>query len=56
VVKLFTPWAWATWFLTELHPNDPDVALGLCHLGMWMPELGYVRILEIEDLSEFRQA
>jgi hypothetical protein len=50
VVKLFTPWAGATWLLTELHPNDPDVAFGLCDLGMGMPELGYVRISEIEDL------
>lgn len=50
VVKLFTPWAGATWLLTELHPNDPDIAFGLCDLGMGMPELGSVRISDIEDL------
>jgi len=50
VVKLFTPWAGATWLLTELHPNDHDVAFGLCDLGIGLPELGYVRISEIEDL------
>ena len=28
VVKLFTPDAGATWLLTELDPNDPDIAFG----------------------------
>ena len=50
VVKLFTPWTSATWLLTELHPNDSDIAFGLCDLGLGMPELGSVRISEIEDL------
>lgn len=30
VVKLFTPDAGATWLLTELDPEEPDVAFGLC--------------------------
>ena len=47
VVKLFTPDAQATWLLTELYPADPDVAFGLCDLGMGFPELGDVRISEI---------
>jgi hypothetical protein len=30
VVKLFTPDAACTWLLTELDPDDPDIAFGLC--------------------------
>lgn len=50
VVKLFTPDAGATWLLTELDPADPDLAFGLCDLGLGCPELGYVRLSEIEAL------
>jgi hypothetical protein len=48
VVKLFTPDARATWLLTELDPADPDLAFGLCDLGLGCPELGYVRLSELE--------
>ena len=48
VVKLFTPDASCTWLLTELDPDDPDIAFGLCDLGMGYPELGSVRISELE--------
>jgi hypothetical protein len=44
VVKLFCPWNAATWLLTELDPEDPDIAFGLCNLGMGFPELGSVRL------------
>lgn len=47
VVKLFTPDAGATWLLTELDPDDPDIAFGLCDLGLGFPELGSVRLSEI---------
>jgi Protein of unknown function (DUF2958) len=50
VVKLFTPDANATWLLTELVPEDPDLAFGLCDLGVGFPELGYVRLSELEQL------
>ncbi|MEA2079594.1 MAG: DUF2958 domain-containing protein, partial [Pseudomonadota bacterium] len=39
VVKLFTPDGSATWLLTELDPDDNDIAFGLCDLGMGSPEL-----------------
>lgn len=42
VIKLFTPDAGATWLLTELDPDDPDIAFGLCDLGLGNPELGSV--------------
>jgi hypothetical protein len=50
VVKLFTPDAGATWLLTELDPTDPDLAFGLCDLGVGYPELGYVRLSEITSV------
>lgn len=51
VVKLFCPWSAATWLLTELDPDDPDIAFGLCDLGMGFPELGSVRLSEIESVT-----
>jgi len=50
VVKLFTPDAGCTWLLTELDPEDPDTAFGLCDLGLGCPELGTVRISELESV------
>lgn len=50
VVKLFTPQGAATWLLTELHHEDPDIAFGLCDLGMRFPELGSVSITELASL------
>ncbi|MGP9812950.1 DUF2958 domain-containing protein [Rhodopseudomonas sp. NSM] len=48
VVKLFCPWGGATWLLTELDPEDPDIAFGLCDLGLGFAELGNVRLSEME--------
>ncbi len=33
----------------KLHPNDPDIAFGLCDLGLQCPELGSVRLSELES-------
>ncbi len=49
VVKLFNPAGAATWLLTELDPEDQDIALGLCDLGMGFPEFGTVRISELQN-------
>jgi len=49
VVKLFYPAGAATWLLTELDPDDPDIAFGLADLGHGFPELGSVRISELES-------
>lgn len=35
------------WLLTEINPDDDDIAFGLCDLGMGFPELGYVSITEL---------
>jgi len=50
VVKLFTPDAGCTWLLTELDPDDPEIAFGLCDLGMGCPELGYVSLAELRTV------
>jgi hypothetical protein len=50
VVKLFTPDANATWLLTELDPDAPDIAFGLCDLGLGSPELGYLSLVEIGNV------
>lgn len=50
VVKLFTPDANATWLLTELDPEEPDIAFGLCDLGLGFPELGSVRVSELKSI------
>ncbi len=48
VVKLFTPDAGCTWLLTEIDPDEQDIAFGLCDLGMGFPELGSVLLSEIK--------
>jgi Protein of unknown function (DUF2958) len=48
VVKLFTPDACCTRLLTEIDPEDPDIAFGLCDLGLGYPELGSVSLSELE--------
>lgn len=50
VVKLFTPDAGATWLISEIYPDQPDLAFGLCDLGMGFPELGDVYLPEIRAL------
>ena len=47
VVKLFCPWGAATWLLTEIDPDNPEIAFGLCDLGMGSPEIGSVSLAEI---------
>ena len=51
VVKLFTPDAGCTWLLTEIDPENPDIAFGLCDLGMGFPELGSVRLSELVAIT-----
>jgi len=50
VVKLFAPDAACTWLLSEIEPENPDVAFGLCDLGMGCPELGSASLSEIGAL------
>ncbi|MFY8162654.1 MAG: DUF2958 domain-containing protein [Brevundimonas sp.] len=48
LVKLFVPWNAGTWLISEIDPDDPDLAFALCDLGVGSPELGYLHIPEIE--------
>jgi hypothetical protein len=50
VVKLFTPDGGCTWLLTEIDPEDPDIAFGLCDLGFGCPELGSVSLSKLESV------
>ena len=63
VVKFFTPWGAASWFIvsgTPLSningdPCEPDYArdwhlFGLCDLGMGFPELGYVLLSQLQEI------
>ena len=50
VVKLFTPDASFTWLLSEIDPDEPDIAFGLCDLGFGFPELGNVSLSEIRSI------
>ena len=50
VVKLFNPGGAGTWLLTEIDPEEPDIAFGLCDLGMGTPELGSVSLSELESI------
>ena len=43
VVKLFNPCGAATWLLTEIDPEAPEVAFGLCDLGMVSQRLAACR-------------
>lgn len=51
VVKLFTPHGGCTWLLTEVEPDDTDIAFGLCDLGMGYPELGSVSLSELASVK-----
>lgn len=51
VVKLFLPGTGCTWLLSELDYEDVDIAFGLCDLGMGFPELGTVRVSELQSVK-----
>jgi hypothetical protein len=50
VLKLFTPWAGATWLISEIE-DDGDTMFGLCDLGLGHVELGYISLKELKSLS-----
>jgi len=51
VVKWFTPFSAATWLISEIDPDDHDIAFGLADLGMGCPELGSIYIPELKALK-----
>jgi len=51
VVKFFDPCGAATWLITEMIPHEPDILFGLCDLGLECPELGTVRLSELQAIK-----
>lgn len=47
LAQAFSPDGGATWLLAEIDPEDPDLAFGLCDLGLGCPELGHVSLIEL---------
>jgi hypothetical protein len=50
VLKLFNPAGPATWLICAMEP-DGDTLFGLCDLGVGEPELGYVSLEELKEVS-----
>src|SRR6478752_2295369 len=50
VLKLFNPMGPATWLICAVEP-DGDTLYGLCDLGFGEPELGYVSLEELKEVS-----
>ena len=48
LVRWFNPAGAGTWLASELDPEDPDIAHCLADLGMGCPEIGSVRVSELE--------
>lgn len=55
VVKLFMTNTNCTWLLTELDNESPNMAFGLCDLGLGFPEIGYVDLNELTELHSPEQ-
>ena len=51
MVKIFSPVGSATWLITSMNPQDGDTLYGLCDLGLGNPELGYVRLSELQSMT-----
>ena len=50
VVKFFTPHWYARWLLTEIDPDYPQRAYGLCDSGDGRPYVGYVCLADLDDV------
>ncbi len=48
LVKWFNPAGAGTWLVVDADPEDPDIHFGLMDLGFGTPELGSVRLSELE--------
>lgn len=48
--RLFLPFSRCVWLLTEVDNDEPDIAFGLCDLGLGFPELGSVWLPELDEL------
>ncbi len=51
VVKFFDPCGAATWLITQMDPEEPDILFGLADLGFGCPEFGSVRLSELRSVK-----
>ena len=51
VVKFFDPCGAATWLITQMDPEEPDILFGLADLGFGCPEFGSVRLSELRTVK-----
>ena len=51
VVKIFSPVSSATGLIASMNPQDEDTMYGLWDLGVGDPELGYVRLSELQSMT-----
>jgi hypothetical protein len=51
VLKFFDPCGAATWLISQMDPDEPDILFALCDLGLGFPELGSVRLSELESVK-----
>lgn len=50
VVKLLLPHTKCCWLLSEIDPDEANIAFGLADLGQGFPEMGYISLSEIFNL------
>lgn len=50
VIKIFNPMGGQTWLISEMDA-DGDTLFGLADLGMGDPEMGYISLAELLDVS-----
>ncbi len=53
VVKLFYPAGSGTWLLSEIEPDEPEIAWAVADLGMGTPEFGTVCLQELAEFKGF---
>ena len=51
VVRFFNPAGAGTWLATDADPEDTDIVFALADLGMGAPELGSVRLSELQSFQ-----
>ena len=50
-VTIFSLVGSSTWIIASMNPQDEDTLYGLCDLGLGYPELGYVRLSDLQYLT-----
>ena len=53
VVKLFYPAGSGTWLLSEIEPDELEIAWAVADLGMGLPEFGTVCLQELAEFKGF---